>query len=238
MTSKLDWLLVDPLFSEADIKIKTACLQTMASIHPLVEAVYPAKAVHGFAGIMVEMAVPLLSYQPLIGDGAVAFFCWEMRERDPYGNDDTDDGPDKEVSGFTLTIKPVASGICLRHSFEIPSADEDGGYAWQPERPDPLPEGIQEACILRVASAPGFGQLRTIAQREEFAAGLLTDVDGVSPHISAICRGAESEFAWNILPKEAKNLKAQGLSATKIAAKLGVSRAKVDRALEADMPST
>lgn len=237
MAVNVDWLMDDPLFSDADIRVKSACLQALVDIGPLVKAVYPVKAVHGLSGVVFEMADPVSVYKPLFGEEAMAFFCWDMRSRDEYESDDACNDCIEEVSGFSITIKPSMDGIFLRRSFEIANVTESCGDFVLQERVDPLPEGVQEACISRVACAPGFGQLRTIAQREDFATGLLKDVGGILPHIGAICRGAESYFLWEILPKEARLLRDQGLSATKIAAKLGVSKAKVDRALEAESPS-
>lgn len=233
----VDWLMVDPLFSDADIRVKNACMQALVDIGPMVKAVYPVKSVHGLAGVVFEMVDPVSIYKPLFGDEAMAFFCWDMKSRDEYEFNDACYDCIEEVSGFSITIKPSIDGIFLRRSFELVSVAESCGDFVLPERVDPLPEGVQEACIYRVASAPGFGQLRTIAQREEFAKGFLKDVDGVFPHIGAICRGAESYFLWEILPREARLLRDQGLSSNKIAAKLGVSKAKVDRALEAESPS-
>lgn len=222
--------------------VGAAIMSTAQDLRSQIEAmgirVYEADAVHLRNSTIIDMNGPIEKYAPLLTNGSADFLSWLKGPSVMLESGEVDG----EVAGFIIAVRVGHSQTWLRIQMDPPEPDDD----LDPDDDDdgdilpqfvPADPALMDAWVMMIATAPGFGQLRSNAQREEFAAGVLADVTDIRPaDIAVAASRSEPTFTFEVLPAQVKAMKADGKSVAQIAAKLGVSKQKVERALVADSP--
>ena len=96
-----------------------------------------------------------------------------------------------------------------------------------------------QALSIRVAKAQGFGSMRKISERIEFAANMFATERAVplaEQDLDAIARSAESFYSLGVGPKLVQDLERQGKRLSEIARMLGLARERVQRFMGVKVP--
>lgn len=96
-----------------------------------------------------------------------------------------------------------------------------------------------QALSVKVAKAQGFGSMRKISERMEFAANLFATERAVpleAQDLDSIARSAESFYSLGVAPKLVQDLERQGKKLSEIARTLGLARERVERLMGVKVP--
>jgi hypothetical protein len=133
----------------------------------------------------------------------------------------------------------------LYHSIETPAYDDaddvpedEVDHDWR--KPFSISDKELSALAMKVALGEGFGSLRSRSEQTEFAKSLFeetTNEGELEQHdLYEIATRAELFYRTGVAPTTAKSLEAQGRSIAEIARIMGISRTRVDSALETNVP--
>ena len=93
---------------------------------------------------------------------------------------------------------------------------------------------------MKVALGEGFGSLRSRGEQTDFTKSLFEETpeeEKLKQHdLYEIATRAELFYRTGVAPTTAKSLEAQGKSIAEIARTMGISRTRVDSALETNVP--
>ena len=179
----------------------------------------------------------LSSISPLLTPGSLCVIDLKIPPA-PLQNDVT-------LRDLHVYVRLGESQTWLHYSIETPEyddpddiPDDEVDYNWQ--KPFSISDKELSTLAMKVALGEGFGSLRSRGEQTEFARALFEetpDEGKLKPHdLHEIATRAELFFRKGVAPTTAKTLEAQGKTIAEIARVMGISRNRVDSALETNVP--
>lgn len=153
---------------------------------------------------------------------------------------DTDeDSNDRSLVDLAVYVRLGTTNTWLGSRMAQPETedDEDGDAEWDVDE-DELTSDEIISLPLSVARESGFGLLKNQNQRLEFVRHSIakTEYDLSDYTLREIASRADSYYSLGVLPSIVKKMTQDGNSITDVAKSLGISKAKAEKALSAEIP--
>ncbi|MBP7790411.1 MAG: hypothetical protein KA024_01110 [Zoogloea sp.] len=200
--------------------------------------------VRGDAGtlILIPLVDGIAAHRALIGAGSICVIDSKMA---------TADSGEPVLDGFDIRVRLGESSTWLWIVVEALADEDDEALDDDDDDLDPAWESMQQLrtdtwarVAVLAAKSQGFGDLRNQRQRKdlcrEIASVEVANVDNLPEpsewELNSITDDATDLYSLGVLPMAARRLKEEGASVAEIAKRLGISKLKAERALQAITP--